>query len=263
MSYVPHLLIKGFSNFSLALRMSVALFLGCAIADLVPPLRELLFFFLSSLYDYVDVIGKGKCCGMPFLMAGKFSEAATQAIKIASILNAYSLIITSCPSCYRMLAYFYPKLFNIKIKPTIKHIVQIISDAISNGMIELSKNVNLVVTYHDSCELTRHMGIVEEPRKILRSIPGLKFVELERHGKLSTCCGGGGLMRLMYPKISQEIAIKKILDEVVPLGVSTIVTACPFCYLVLKDAIDSIKNNNNLKVMDIVELVLMAMGEKK
>ncbi len=243
--------------------MTVALFLGCAIADLVPPLRDLLLLLLSSLYDHVEVIGRGKCCGMPFLMTGKLGEALVQAAKIASILNAYTLVVTGCPSCYRMLAYFYPKLFNIKIKPTVKHVVQVLADAISNGMIELTRSVNMVVTYHDSCELARHMDIIEEPRKILRSIPGLKFVELERHGKLSTCCGGGGMMRLMYPKISQEIAIKKIIDEVLPLGVSAVVTSCPFCYLVLKDAIDSIKNNNGLRVMDIVELVLTAMGVEK
>jgi len=246
----------------MALIMHVALFLGCAVLDLVPELRDVLLNLLLRLYENVSVIGRGKCCGMPFLIAGNIKDAMSNGLELSMLLNTYDLIITGCPSCYRMFLYFYP-LLNIKLRTEVKHIVQVIYEALKNGIITLSESIDIKVTYHDPCELARHMDILEEPRYILGRIPGLKLVELPLHGKLSTCCGGGGMMRLLYPKVSQEIAVAKILNEVVPLNVSAIVTACPFCRFVLKDAIRAIGNDDTLKVFDISELVLMSMGTKK
>ena len=238
--------------------MKAILFPGCAANDLVQGLGDLWFRILNKIFTDVDYLKERICCGMPFLLSGRYEQAAKCGEKLLSFVENYDILITGCPSCYRMLKYFYPEKLGISSKIEVLHLVNVLYDSIRTKKITPEKPVRIRVTYHDPCELCRHMKICDEPRYILNSIPGLDFVELEMNRSESTCCGGGGLMRALYPRISQEIAINKILNEVAPLDVSAIVTSCPFCKYVLEDAINFI--GSSIRVMDISEIVLMAIG---
>ncbi|MEX0568387.1 MAG: (Fe-S)-binding protein [Candidatus Njordarchaeota archaeon] len=242
--------------------MKIALFLGCAATHLVPDIKDSWVNVFQIIFDKFDIIGIDDCCGMPFLLSGDINRAEKRAKELLSELNLYDLVITGCPSCYRMFSYFYPEKLGIFPKFASRHLVSVLCEGIKNGKIKIEKEVNIRVTFHDSCELARHMDIIEEPRFVLNSIPGIELVEMKLNKKLSTCCGGGGLMRMFFPKISQEIAIKKILEEIIPLNIDVLVTSCPFCMYVFNDAIRAMGNNNGLRVMDISELVLMAVSKK-
>jgi len=212
------------------------------------------------LYDDAVVFGSGNCCGMPFFLSGKMGVAKRRGEEIIRRLRDFDVIITGCPSCYRMFSEFYPGQLGLEVGCEVLHVVQALWRGLKEGRIRPRNSVNIRVTYHDPCELSRHAGLMEEPRKILEVVPGLEFVETELNGKLSTCCGGGGLMRVLFPKISQEIAIRKLIDEIVPLGVSAVVTACPFCEYVLEDALRSTGNEHSIRIMDISEIILMSLG---
>lgn len=239
--------------------MKAILFPGCAANDLVQGLGALWLRLLSKIFTDIDYVKGRICCGMPFLLSGHYEHAAMYGEKLLDSVEGYDVLITGCPSCYRMLKYFYPEKLGISPKIEVFHLVNVLYDSIKTGRISLKKYVRIRVTYHDPCELCRHMEICDEPRYILNSIPGLDFVELEMNKSESTCCGGGGLMRALYPRISQEIAVNKILNEVTPLDVSAIVTACPFCKYVLEDAINFV--GSSIRVMDISEIVLMSAGD--
>jgi Fe-S oxidoreductase len=99
------------------------------------------------------------------------------------------------------------------------------------------------------------MNITEEPRRILENIPGLKFVELEAHGYETNCCGGGGGLPITNPRLSIEIA-KKRLNEVKELGVGTLVTACPTCHYMFEKVVKYL--HLQVKILDIIDLLLMS-----
>ncbi len=241
--------------------MPTALFPGCAARDLYPKAMNSWSRLLGLILEDFDYINRRICCGMPFFLSGNIEDARECGLRLSELLNRYDVLITGCPSCYRMFTRFYPSVLNIKLGPKVYHLVQFIYEKIRLGEVKITKPVDLCVTYHDPCELARHEDIIDEPRRILEAILGLKFIELELNKKNSTCCGGGGLMRALLPKLSQEIAINKIVNEIIPLGVSAIITACPFCEYVLNDAVHILGNEKTIKILDISEIILMAMGD--
>jgi len=235
------------------------LFTGCAASSLLPHLRDLWLRLLRRILGETEIYDE--CCGLPLILIGNTKKAHEWFdTKLRRLLRGKT-VVTGCPSCYRMLKQYVPEKLDIDPEYNTKHIVELIYESIRDNKISLSNEVKLRVTYHDPCELSRHMGLTEEPRSILRSIPGLEYVEMKLNRERSTCCGGGGLMRYLYPKVSQEITIMKLRNEVLPLNVDAIVTACPFCEYILSDAIKFLGSDNSPKIIDISELILWAMGD--
>jgi Fe-S oxidoreductase len=139
----------------------------------------------------------------------------------------------------------YPKLvkgWNIEVE----HTTQTIARALKQGKIKLKK-VEGKVTYHDPCHLGRYSGIYEEPREIIKAT-GLELEEMNLSREQGFCCGGGGGLRANYPELSQAIAKERIQQA--KAVSNTLVTACPLCYLNLKDVA-----KDEVKVMDISEIV--------
>jgi Fe-S oxidoreductase len=128
------------------------------------------------------------------------------------------------------------------------------------GKLKMSKKVDLPATYQDPCFLGKQNLVFDEPRKILTSIPGLNFAEMDRSKQRSLCCeGGGGRMWAeggTEGARNGEIRIK----EAVVLGAKVIATSCPFCLLTLEDAVKTSSLTDQISVKDIAELVAEAMG---
>jgi Fe-S oxidoreductase len=142
---------------------------------------------------------------------------------------------------------------------------QLIHELIRRGKLSLSANLSAVVTYHDSCYLGRYNGVFDAPREVLKMIPGLEIVEMERSRESGMCCGaGGGLMWIEEEpgKRVNELRVDQIRDAVgkVPIvGKRAIVaSACPFCMTMLEDGLSSRKAD--IQDKDIAELVAEAMG---
>ena len=140
----------------------------------------------------------------------------------------------------------------------VEHSTQFLKRLVEEGRLKLSLKIQKKVTYHDPCYLGRRSGVFEEPRKLIEMIPGVTFVEMEKFGKNSDCCGmGGGRMWMELPKgfvRSQPIAERRV-KQALDTGAEILLTACPFCRITLGDAIKAMKAEESLRVMDIAEWV--------
>ena len=114
----------------------------------------------------------------------------------------------------------------------------------------------MTVTWHDPCHIGRHCGIYEEPRDILKAIPGLRLVEMERIKDQGWCCGAGAGVRIAYPDHAFKIAEERI-EEAKATGAEAIATCCPYCEQNLNDPIQ--RNHEKMKLYDLTDLMLMAM----
>lgn len=160
-----------------------------------------------------------------------------------------SKIFTHSPHCYNTFKNDYLlKETNIEVKL----FLEILYDLIESGKIELKHSINEIVTFHDSCFLGRYNGIYELPREILNSIPGLKLVEMKSNKRMSICCGGGSGNIVVGYQGDVQPAILRV-KEAIDVGASILAVACPFCKIMLEEAVKSV--NGNLRVMDVVELV--------
>lgn len=234
----------------LILSSFVGVFTGCTIDKYVQEIKEAMIKILNHAnikYEIIDNL----CCGIPLIYSGFLRDAKKHALEISEKLAEYDYIVVECPSCLRAFLDFFPK-FGIKIPPT-KHFSQLLSELIKTEKLDIKGSNDLTVTYHDPCELGRHLKIFNEPREVIRSL-GVNIKELHLNKEFTTCCGGGGLIRMSLPLLADEIAMEKIRKEVIPLGVKYIITACPTCYLHLKNAC---KNANaDIEVYDLTLFVL-------
>jgi Fe-S oxidoreductase len=193
------------------------------------------------------------CCGDPARRTGNEYLFQTLAQANIEVLQKYQVkqILTMCPHCFHTLKNEYPQFGG---KFDVIHYTQFLADLLSGGKLKLTKPINKVITYHDSCYLGRGNKIYEAPRKILRAIPGLKLVEMERHGNRSFCCGAGGGRMWMEENIGKRInqmrAIQALETKAVWVG-----TACPYCLTMLRDGIKEIGQGETMAAFDLCELV--------
>jgi len=193
------------------------------------------------------------CCGDPARRTGNEYLFQTLAQANIEVLQKYQVkqILTMCPHCFHTLKNEYPQFGG---KFDVIHYTQFLADLLSGRKLKLTKPINKIITYHDSCYLGRGNKIYEAPRKILRAIPGLKIVEMERHGNRSFCCGAGGGRMWMEENIGKRInqmrAVQALETKAVWVG-----TACPYCLTMLRDGIKEIGQGETMAAFDLCELV--------
>ncbi len=116
----------------------------------------------------------------------------------------------------------------------------------------------MTVTYHDPCDLGRGGQVYEKPRRVIRSIPGIRLVEMERNRDKCTCCGGGGNLEMIDKDLSAAIAGKKI-EEALATGAEAVITACQQCVRTMNTYVK--RNKIQLEVMDVTQLIERALLE--
>ncbi len=197
-----------------------------------------------------------KCCGSVLLRVGdsEYERLARENIETFNRLGIKTLV-TSCSGCYKTISQDYPKVGTMSFE--VLHMVQFIARLIEEGTIRFVNEVPMKVTYHDPCHLGRASGIYEAPRKILASIPGIEFVEIERNHENSRCCGAGGGLKAGFPEIQQKMSQARVRDAVAT-GATDFVTACPFCYQGLSVGI--VAEEAPIRMRDITEIIMMALG---
>jgi len=212
---------------------------------------------LNDIGINFSVLGREEgCCGNDVRRAGEeglFELLRDENLKTFSKYGVEKLF-THSPHCFNTFKNEYEGL-------DVKLILEIIREALKEGRLRLQNEINKKVTYHDSCFLGRYNGIYDLPREILDSIPGLELVEMKSNRELSLCCGGGaGNIVGDFPGEIQPARLRVI--EAVESGAEILAVACPFCLLMLEDAVKTEGVDARVKVMDIVELVfLSAYGE--
>jgi Fe-S oxidoreductase len=163
--------------------------------------------------------------------------------------------VFSCSDGLSHLKLLYPRV-TIKMNFEVVHMVEYLDQLIKEGKIKFTRNVPIKVTYHDPCHLGRYAGIYEPPRDILRSIPGLELIEMERSREYSWCCGAGAGVKQAYPDFSLWTA-KERIKEAKETGATALVTSCPWCLRNFKDAIK--ESGEKLDVYDIAEIARRAL----
>jgi len=163
-------------------------------------------------------------------------------------------IITTSPHCYNTFKNEY-----LELTVDVKHYAQVVSDLIKKKKLKFTRKLEKTVTYHDPCFLGRQNQIFDEPRAILKSIPGINFVELDRARERALCCeGGGGRMWIEAHEATERTATIRVQDAL-DHGAEILATACPFCILTLEDAVKNMGVEDKIKVCDIMELVTQVM----
>ena len=235
------------------------LYVGCA-PSYDPRVQNvstaLVKIFQKADFDFGILGKKETCCGNEIRRMGeqalfkKLAKDNTNLFKKSGIKR----IITISPHCFNAFKNDYPD-FTLPVQ----HYTQILAELIERGRVKMSKGLNLPATYQDPCFLGKQNLVFDEPRKILTSIPGLEFSEMERSKQRSLCCeGGGGRMWAeggTEGTRNGEIRIK----EAVALGAKVIATSCPFCLLTLEDAVKISGLADQIVVKDITELVVEAL----
>ena len=200
------------------------------------------------------------CCGFPLLSSGfknDFLDFVKHNIEKVNNTGAKYLVI-SCPSCYHMWRHTYPEIpLDIKMNFEVLHIVQYFYKLAREGRLKLNA-INQKITYHDPCDLGRNSGIYEEPRELIKMIPGVTFVEMENNRINATCCGGGGNVEAVDKGLSENIARIKT-REIIKTGADIVVTSCQQCVRTILQSLK--KENSKIKVMDMSELILMSIAE--
>ncbi|MEI6608627.1 MAG: heterodisulfide reductase-related iron-sulfur binding cluster [Deltaproteobacteria bacterium] len=198
------------------------------------------------------------CCGDSAMRAG--NEYLFQSLAQANIalMNGYGVkkIITACPHGYNSLKKDYP---NFDGKYEVYHHTEIIANLIAQKKITLKNAVSGTFTYHDSCFLGRYNEIYQQPRQILKAIPGMKLVEMDRNLEKSFCCGAGGARMWMEEDIGDRINNMRT-DQAIAVKADTVAVACPFCLTMLSDGIKDKEMSEKMVSLDIAEIVLKSMG---
>jgi Fe-S oxidoreductase len=184
------------------------------------------------------------CCGMPFAVLGYKDELAKHKEEFRKHFP-YKEFICLCTTCAFFIKKAYPDL-----KP--KYVIETIAERLP---LHKSKKQNLKVTYHDPCNVSRGMGMVDEPREILKQI-GVDLVEMETFGKQAECCGGGGGVLVTDKSLAERLAEKR-MKQALETGVKTLVTLCPTCEFNIRNAAN--KNGGKLEVKNVLDILWNAI----
>jgi len=236
-------------------KAEVLFFVGC-VASFFPMVQKIPANMATIMkkagVDFTILGGDEWCCGFPLIGAGmpeKLEQMKRHNLKKVADVGAKKVVFT-CPSCFHTWKHQYDA--NVELV----HASQFINELIKTGRIKLKKEIKIRTTYHDPCDLGRNTGVYEDPREIIKAVPGIDFVELPTNRKFSVCCGGGGNVEMTDADLSAQVAQMK-LDAIRSVGAEMVVTACQQCVRTMTTRAKRTKTE--LAVKDLTELVVEAM----
>jgi len=237
----------------------VLFYAGCVYSYLYPDILKTIIMTFNKIgikFNYLKE--EENCCGNLLYITGywdDFENLKNDNLNIIKLKNIKT-IITPCPGCARVLSKIFSNEKSGDNEVKVMHIVEFVDKLIQDKKLHFKKDVNLKITWHDPCDLSRHLRIIEEPRRILNSIPKLELIEMEHNKYNSKCCGAGGGMLNACTDITLNIAEKR-LKEAERTGAEYIITSCPTCKSVFEKIIRY--EDSKMKVMDLFELIQLAL----
>ena len=209
------------------------------------------------------VLGPAETCtGDPARRIGNefvFSMLAQQNIETLNEAGVKK-VVASCPHCFNTISREYPQLGG---NYEVIHHTQLLAKLVEEGTIKPAVRVEEKLTYHDPCFLGRHNKVYTPPRQILDAVPGVTAEEMHRCKNRGFCCGAGGARMWMEERIGKRINTERI-DEALALNPDTISTACPYCLVMLGDAVAAKKAagqaKDTLEVIDVAQLLARSVS---
>jgi Fe-S oxidoreductase len=208
------------------------------------------------------VLGDAEACsGDPARRLGNefvFQMLAQQNVETLNEAQATTIVAT-CPHCFNSLAREYPQVGG---NYDVVHHTQLLSRLVDEGRLTPITPVDSLVTYHDPCYLGRHNKVYTPPREILDSVPHLRSQEMHRCKERGFCCGAGGARMWMEEKIGKRVNVERV-DEALALDPDIVSTACPFCLVMLGDAVTAKKQDGSaredVEVVDVAQLLVRSV----
>jgi Fe-S oxidoreductase len=196
---------------------------------------------------------KESCCGESIRKTGSeevFKNLAKENIK-TFIDHGVKKIIVSSPHCFHTFKNEYPEFM---VNFEVVHMSQYILELINEGRLELKGEFPKKVTYHDPCYLGRHNDVYEEPRDVLKKVPGLELIEMADSRKRSLCCGGGG-GRIWMDTPKEERFSDIRLEQAKEVQAQVLATSCPYCITNFEESRLNMEYEDLLEIKDITEIV--------
>jgi Fe-S oxidoreductase len=207
------------------------------------------------------ILGKEEMCtGDPVRRAGNEFMFQMMAFQNIQLLNNYAIkkIVTACPHCFNIIKNEYKELGG---NYEVIHHTLLLQQLINEGKIKMKEGGSFKgkrITYHDSCYLGRANNIYEAPRKVLEALDA-ELVEMKRCRSSGLCCGAGGA-QMFKEEEKGDIRINiERSNEAIGTGAAIIAAACPFCNTMLTDGVKGAEREENVKVMDIAELIAASL----
>ena len=209
------------------------------------------------------ILGAGESCtGDPARRLGNeflFQMQAQQNVETLNSIGAKKIVAT-CPHCFNTIANEYPQNGG---EYEVVHHTQLLGRLVEEGRLTPVTPLDQLVTYHDPCYLGRHNKVYTPPREVLASVPGLRQQEMHRCKERGFCCGAGGARMWMEEKIGKRINVERI-DEALSLDPDVVSTACPYCMVMLSDAVTAKKQSGeareDVEVLDVAQILRRSLA---
>ncbi len=201
--------------------------------------------------DFAILGANELCTGDPARRAGNefvFQQLALQNIETLNDLGI-TKVITQCPHCFNTLANEYPQFGG---DYEVVHHSELLLQLIREERITPKNGDDRKITYHDPCYLGRHNDIFMAPREVVGSVGDL--VEMPRNGTKAFCCGAGGAQMWMEESTGKKVNLERT-EEAVATGADAIATGCPFCYVMVDDAVKDLGKDEEVVVQDLAMLL--------
>ncbi len=240
--------------------MDILYFPGCYLCfdpRLKKVARATAGILIQAGVDFGILGTEENCCGESIRKTGDeevFKRLAKENIK-TFIDHGVKKILVSSPHCLHTFKNEYPE-FSVNFE--VIHISQFLFELVKDGKLELKGEFPGKITYHDPCYLGRHNGIFDEPREVLKKVPGLELMEMPDSRIDSLCCGGGGGRVWMETQKGERFSDLRI-DQAMGVGAEMLVTACPYCITMFEDSRMTMEVDDKIQVKDITEIIQEAI----
>lgn len=239
----------------------VLFWVGCAgsFDDRAKKITKAFVKILNKAQVNFAVLGSEESCtGDPAKRAGNEFLFQMQALTNIEVLNGYGIkkIVTACPHCFNTLKNEYPALGGTY---EVLHHTELLKSLVDEGKITIEggQYKGKRITFHDPCYLGRANEVYEAPRELLEKLEA-ELIEMKRCKSNGLCCGAGGAQMFKEPeKGNKDINVERT-EEAIELNPSIIATGCPFCNTMMTDGVKATDKENQIKVLDIAELIANA-----
>ena len=231
----------------------VLYYTGCTAGIRLPNIAKSAVKILKAAGIDFAVLEEEPCCGSVMLRTGRREDALKNAEKLVEVIekSGAKKILVTCAGCLKTLRDDYPKL-GFKL-PEIQHVTEALQEIIQGKKLKLKPlGKDVRITYHDPCHLSRAAGVYDDPREIIKAIPGVELVEMETNRDAAMCCGAGGGLRSYDADLSKKMAADRV-KSALDIDAEIIATACPFCENNLEAGAKQIESL--IRVVDVVDLL--------